>query len=307
MLLDAVKRLLKNPSPSDVERVRVRATSYLRLAELKAGALSSDAAICLVPVCISLAGATERCELVDAEAQARAGGVKPTVFARSRATIARIIGVRLQITTPELVASSGVSSDLAAAVDELVEAFAKRERLAASRLCQEALLGGALVAVGAKRRARIDKKRVEHATSVPVATLVAVSQAMREACPALVGLESSRAGTSSGGGRKRRDQLSHHELDAEAADAIPDMHTSGLAARRREYEEWRARVLDQSHKPLKEKQSAAALPEAAGSSDGQRPACDVATGPAPGEKPKLKQTTLSFASAPRAAAASTLT
>ncbi|KAG8461613.1 hypothetical protein KFE25_001217 [Diacronema lutheri] len=251
---------------ADVERVLGKARVLYNLAGHRAPSLGASA-ICTAPACVGLAAAVLRVPC-DLGRQAAASGVREAAFLKARATLARLLDVRLGLTAAELVREVGCEPALEATVTRLLDSYGAHDRHAAAEHGADALLGGALLAASAKARARVDKAHVERATGARVPVLLAIAARMRMACPELIALVG--AGCASGGkgrkrGRRSTDdcELNGHELDLEAAEAVPALAGTAVVRARREYEQWRARVLGNAGGKGAAAGAAAAAPAAA--------------------------------------------
>lgn len=277
MQRELVARLVPRP---DAERVFAKADALYRLAASRAVSLGPSA-ICAAPACVGLAAAVLRVPC-DLRQQAAAACVSEPAFLKARNTLARVLGVRVNLSAAELARAAGCEPALEAAAVELVGAFAAKDRHASATHEADALLGGALLAAGAKQRSRLDKGKVARAAGCELPVLLALASRMRAACPELVGL----VGTSAAGARKRAreagDAPRGHELDLEAAEAVPSLSGSAVVKERREYEAWRARVVGARAA------GGAGRDEWAAATDGPSPA-RAAGAEAQGPRPALKQ------------------
>lgn len=288
--------------PSDVERVFAKATALWRLAAIRAPSLG-PAAVCVGPACVGLAASILRVPC-DLERQAAMSTVREPTYVKARNTLARLLDVRLNLSVAELVHATGCEPALADAAGQLVSAYGLKDRHGAAAHDADALLGAALIAAGAKARAKLDKKRVERATGLGLPVLLSIAARMRSACPELVGL----TGEASEAGRKRaRDELAAeprgHELDLEAAEAVPSLAGSAVVQKRREYEEWRARVVGSAPPVPTGGGKAPAAAAGAGAPSGAVPPASSAQAAAGAKRksaanPVLKQTRLAAFFAP---------
>jgi hypothetical protein len=265
---------------ADVEIVFAKASILWRMAAFKAQNLGA-AAICAAPACVGLAAGVLRVAS-DVDRQAAASGVSAAEYVKARGQLGRLLGVRLNLSAAELVRAAGADASLERQVERLVGAYRARDPHAAARLDPDTLAGAALLAAGAKARCGVDKRAVALATGATVPVLQGVCSQLRAALAELVGLADADGKAAE---RKRKaagEAIRGHELDLEAAEACPHLADSGLVKKRREYEDWRARVvgggsaLAPAAAPAPAPRPATGAPMAGSSASTARPAKGIA-------------------------------
>lgn len=230
----------KDGSSKAAVAIYERANALMRRLVAQAPGLLRDAAVPVMMVGLA-SRSLPNVNAVPFELLILTCGLKQATFDAKYTVLARMLNIQFSVTPRALLEEAGVHAKHLGAMEANIRAFQKANPAAARAATQPALLGAALLFVGERDRLKVNKPLVARATGTPLDALRALAGKMRAAI---------RSRSTSGGGTKRKAAdagLAPHKLDLDAAECVPDLEK--VVQARRDYLEWRDKVVGHSSKP----------------------------------------------------------